>query len=107
MLPIQILLIALFVVAVIKVIRRKIAGDLSTGAALFWVLFWLLGGIVVAQPNLTSSVAKLFGVGRGADVVVYLALAGLFFMVFRLMVKIEKLEREITKVVREKSLKDL
>ena len=60
---------------------------------------------MVIQPDLTSSLAKLFGVGRGADVVVYLALVGLFFMVFRLMVKIEKLEREITKVVRNKALK--
>ncbi len=105
MLPIQILLLAFFAIAIMKVFKRNYTGDLSLWAALFWVLFWVLGGLVVIQPDLTSSLAKLFGVGRGADVVVYLALAGLFFMVFRLMVKIEKLEREITKVVRDKTLK--
>ncbi len=105
MAPIQILLLAFFAIAIVKVFKRNFTGDLSLWATFFWVIFWVLGGLVVMQPNLSSSLAKLFGVGRGADVVVYLALAGLFFMVFRLVVKIEKLEREITKVVRDKALK--
>lgn len=106
MMPIQILLITFFTVAAIKVVNRRKAGELTSRTAAFWVLFWIISGLIVLQPNLTSSVAKLFGVGRGADVVVYLGLAGLFFMVFRLMVKIEKLNRDLTKVVRDKTLKD-
>ena len=61
--------------------------------------------VVTIQPNLTARVAELLGVGRGADVIVYASLAALFFIVFRLMVKIEKLNREITKVVRNDALK--
>jgi hypothetical protein len=104
MLPIQILLVLFFVLAIFKVIGRRNAGELSSRAMAAWVCFWIAAIYVVLQPNSTSSVAKLFGVGRGADVVVYLALAGLFFIVFRLMVKIEKLNREITSVVRDRSL---
>ena len=105
MLPIQIFLLALFALALIKVVMKYYRGELPSGSAISWVIFWLLAMAIVAQPDLTSKVAKLFGVGRGADVVVYLALVGLFFLVFRLMIKIEKLNREITKVVREKALK--
>lgn len=105
MLPIQILLIAVFALAIVRVIIRKFRGELQLGAALMLVVFWLLASAIVVQPGLTSSVAKVFGVGRGTDVVVYLALVGLFLIVFRLMLRIEKLNREITKVVRDKALK--
>lgn len=105
MLPIQILLIAIFVIAMIKVIIKRRRGELSLGGALSWVIFWGIAMAIAAEPNLTSSAAKLFGVGRGADIAVYFALIGLFFLVFRLTVKIEKLNREITKVVRDKTLR--
>ncbi len=96
MLPIQILLIAFFVIAMVKVAVKNYKGELSIGTTLSWIIFWIIAALITAQPDLTSSAAKLFGVGRGADIVVYFALVGLFFMVFRLMVKIEKLNREIT-----------
>lgn len=105
MLPIQIMLIAIFAVAMIKVIMKNFRGELSLGATILWVIFWALAAAITAQPDLTSSVAKIFGVGRGADIVVYFSLVGIFFMIFRLTVKIEKLNREITKVVRDKALK--
>ena len=106
MLPIQIFLLALFALALIKVVMKYYRGELSSGTAISWIIFWLLAAAIVAQPDLTSTVAKLFGVGRGADVVVYLAFGSLVFLVLSRLVKIEKLNREITTVVREKALKD-
>lgn len=106
MLPVQILLILFFLFAVGKVINRYRAHELSSRAAAVWVLFWVLSAVVVVQPNVTSYLALRLGIGRGVDLAVYVALAGLFFMVFRLMVKIEKQSREITKLVREIALRD-
>lgn len=106
MLPIQILLLLFFAIAVVKVVSKEKAGDLSFRGALAWIIFWMVAGVVVVMPDSTFYVAKLFGVGRGADIVVYIALAGLFFLAFRIMVKIEKLNRELTKVVRDNALRE-
>ncbi len=103
---IQILLILFFLFAALKVIGRFRAGDLSWRGMLAWVLFWILAGIVVLLPNSTFYFAHLVGIGRGADLVVYLALAGLFFMIFRLMVKLEKINKDITKLTRKIALDD-
>jgi hypothetical protein len=46
-------------------------------------------------------VGKLFGVGRGIDVLVYLSIIFLFYYIFRQSEKINKLEKQITKLVRE------
>lgn len=101
---IQILLILFFFFAVLKVIGRFKSGDLSGRGATAWILFWIMAGVVVLLPNSTFYFAHLVGIGRGADLVVYLALAGLFFIIFRLMVKVEKMNRDITKLARKIAL---
>lgn len=69
-----------------------------------WVLFWLLAGVIVITPGSTFYFARLLGIGRGADLVVYLSLVAIFFIIFRLMVKIEQMNRNITKLVRKIAL---
>lgn len=103
---IQIFLVLFFLFAVIKVAGRYRAGDLSLPAAAVWIIFWLGAAVIVIVPNSTAYFAKIFGIGRGADLVVYVSLALLFFIIFRLMVKVEKLNREITILVRKISLRD-
>ncbi len=96
-------LFALF--AIISVYSKKRSGLLSIGGAMFWIVFWLLADVFVWWPNSTVRLANFFGIGRGSDLVLYVSLAVVFFILFRLSVKIEGLNRDITKVVREKSLK--
>lgn len=105
MLPIQIFLLVIFILAAFKAVGRYRADELTGREVSLWLIFWIAASAVAIQPNLTARAAELFGVGRGADFVVYLSLALLFFVVFRLMVKIEKLNREITAVVRKDALK--
>jgi hypothetical protein len=103
---IQIFLVLFFFFAILKVAGRCRAGDLSLSAAVVWTVFWLAAAVIVIVPNSTAYFAKIFGIGRGADLVVYLSLALLFFIIFRLMVKVEKLNREITLLVRQMALKN-
>ena len=69
-----------------------------------WSLFWVVAGIVVLLPNSTAYFAKIVGIGRGADLVVYVALATVFFIIFKLMMKIELLNKDITKLTRKFAL---
>lgn len=104
---IQVVLILFAGFALSRVVMRFRAGGLPIGHLLVWCLFWL-GVIVVALwPAATSAIARALGVGRGADVVLYLALVALFYLSFRMFGKIEDLERQITRVVRAAALKEL
>lgn len=106
MLVIQIILIFFFLFAIIKVITRQRAKELTVGGTVWWILFWLVAGVVVILPDTSSYFAKFVGIGRGADLVIYVSLATLFFLVFKLMVRIEHLNKDITKLTREETLKD-
>jgi len=44
------------------------------------------------------------GVGRGVDIIVYISLALLFYLVFRIYVMIEDLRHQITYIIREIAL---
>ncbi|MBI2551629.1 DUF2304 domain-containing protein, partial [Candidatus Uhrbacteria bacterium] len=61
-------------------------------------------GVAAALPKTTEIAARFVGVGRGADLAIYVGMLVLFFLVFKLFVKIEEVEREITKVVRKEAL---
>lgn len=102
---IQLLLVSFFIFAIYKVISRFRSGDVPRQMLFFWLAFWIVAAVIVLFPvPLTSYFAKLLGVGRGADLVVYMALALLFFMLFRLMVKLEKQNKEITILTRKIAL---
>lgn len=104
MMVIQIILVVFFLFAALKVISRFRSGELKNSIAVWWIVFWFTAILVVINPNSTSILAKLLGVGRGVDVVMYLSLALLFFVVFKIFVRLEKIESQMTKLVRKETL---
>ena len=105
--PIQILIIAFALWAITKTIMQFKKGALTIAWLFFWFFFWGVAGVVAALPQTTDVIANLVGVGRGADLVIYTSLVALFYLVFRVYVKIEKTEREITRLVRKLAIDDL
>lgn len=71
-----------------------------------WILFWLATIIIIIFPDLTVAPANWLGIGRGADLVVYLSLIFIFYLLFRFLLRLEKMEKEITMLVRENALND-
>jgi len=100
----QIIVIVFCLYAALRVWQKARTRGLSRRWGIFWLVFWLSVGLVVALPWTTSLLAARLGVTRGVDLVIYVAIIALFYLVFRLTVKIEKLEGNITKLVREISL---
>ena len=100
------LLFSLFIFfALLKVIGRFRAKEISFWPLIFWLIFWLVVATVVWQPDLSTQLANRLGVGRGADLVMYVSVAVLFYLMFRQTVRLEKIERNITKIVREMAIK--
>lgn len=87
--------------AILRFKDRKISGyELG-----FWSLLWIAVLAVLFMPNITQPIARMLNIGRGIDVAVYLSIVVLFYLIFRVYVKLEGVEQEITKVVRQNSLK--
>ncbi len=76
------------------------ARELGVVEFVSWLAFWLLAAVIVAAPDLSSYLAAVAGVGRGSDLVLYIGLVLAFWLIFRVYVRLEKFERDLTAVVR-------
>lgn len=104
---IQIVLIVVLGAALLLTWKRARERVIRRREALLWTVLWLGAALVVLWPDVTTRVAEFVGIGRGADLAVYGSVILLFILVFRLHVALDKLERNITKLVRKDSLRDL
>ncbi len=102
--PIQIIVIIISIFAISRVLLQVRKNVVAIDSALFWVVIWLIVISIVIYPNTINNLADIVGVGRGVDVIIYLSIIFLFYMIYRMYVRMENLEREITKLVREIAL---
>ncbi len=103
---IQTALLLFVAFAAYKTWLRLNSGDITGGQFLFWSFLWLAVGLATIFPQWTVVVANRFGVGRGADFVLYIAVAFLLYRSFKTSVKLRTMDRHITSVVRHNALKD-
>ncbi len=103
----QILFILFSLFAIGTVMKRKKEGLLSNLGTAFWSAFWLLADVVVLMPDSTTVFANKLGIGRGTDLITYIAIALIFFVLFRLHVKLHEIQRDVTTVVRKDALEDV
>lgn len=94
--PSQILLITALLVFILYVFRLR---SLFLDRILLLVIT-ACGLLLVTNPDIATRIANLFGIGRGADLLLYLfVIAGLFFAV-GISSENKRLQRQITELVR-------
>src|SRR4030042_1121983 len=103
---IQISLLIIIIFAISRVILRLKERVITTRLALFWIIIWTAALVGTILPQTTSRIASFFGVGRGVDVIVYISLALLFYLVFRIYVMIEDLRHQISFLIRQLALQN-
>ncbi len=98
---IQILITVISAFVILRAFKnyRKKSVRLMTFA--LWSFFWLGMIFLVWQPQLTNRLAALLQVGRGTDAVFYLSLILIFYLLFRIFVKLESIDTELTTIIRE------
>jgi hypothetical protein len=104
---IQIILVAAMALALVMTWRRALQEVIRVSEAIGWSLLWIAAAVVILLPSVTTRIAEIVGVGRGVDLVVYASVAGLFFLVFKLFIQHERLERKLTDLVRREALGNL
>lgn len=73
---------------------------IKTYGFLFWSLVWLSTIAVALYPNMLQIIASAFEIQRSIDALIYLSIVVLFYLIFKLYLRFDDLERESTKIVR-------
>src|SRR3990167_9078224 len=88
-------------VLVVKSYRQRRIG---TPVFFLWLLLWVGVAVVILFPAITVEIAGWLDIGRGADLVLYLGMIGLFYLLFKVGMRLERMDREITQIVRALAL---
>ena len=107
LLPVQIILLVFVLFAASRAILQFRGGTIRLGALSFWLFIWGIALMAIFYPEETSKIAQVLGIGRGVDIVVYTSITILFYLVFRLHVYLENIRTEISRLIREVSLKEV
>lgn len=92
---------------VLRLIKRAHRRELGGGEVITWAMFWLVLLLAAWFPHATDVAAQWFGVGRGADLLIFLSIIALFAFVSSLISRVRKVEHDITTVVRETALRNV
>lgn len=102
----QILFALLFAGAIVLTWRRVRQQAIRVAEGAFWTILWATGIALVWRPEVTDVLANFFGVGRGADLILYVSVIVLFFFSFLLVITLDRLERQMTKLVQHQALEE-
>ncbi len=99
------LIIIFFFLARQFFLRRK--KQISANEFIFWLVFWLTAALaIIFLKWIDKFVAKLGFSSSGIDILLYAGIVVLFYFIFRLRLKVEKIEKDITKIIRKITLKN-
>ena len=103
--PIRILLTLFALFAWSRVFLRFKDKSINQKELVFWSLIWLGTIVIVFIPGKTTVFARLLGMGRGFDAMMFMAVIALFYAVYRLYIKANETDQEITRLVRQIALR--
>ena len=101
---IQVILAAgIIVIAIYMYLRLR-----STIFDLILILLFLVTGIIFVMFNeITDKMAHFMGISRGADMIFYLSILFLFFLILKLYSRLRRVEQSLTELVRKKSIDEM
>jgi len=103
--PIQIIVVLFALFAFSRALLRFKDRKISGKEFIAWTILWAAAIVVILLPGTTFFFANILGITRGADFVVYVSIILLFYLVFKLYVKIDSVERNVTNLVRELAIR--
>lgn len=81
-------------------------GTKTIWEAFLWTVFWGSVAVIVLFPEWISFLTKWTGIKDQENAVFAIAIGILFFIVFQLIVRMERMQKRITELVRHEALED-
>ncbi|MBP8689290.1 DUF2304 domain-containing protein [Patescibacteria group bacterium] len=92
------IIIALIILQLLSNLKKD---KVTWSKTLIWIIFWGAGMFIVWFPKIIADIAQVSGVGRGVDVIIYVSIIFLFYLLSNQNSKIDELNKQITKLTRE------
>jgi len=103
----QILALIIIAFFVSRLIWQRRKDEISNREFIFWLFFWFVaGGAILSLKWIDTLVAKLGFSGKGIEVLLYLGVALAFYLIFKMRIKLEKMDRNLTQIVREIAIRE-
>jgi small membrane protein len=101
---IKILLISAILVLIVWFLSNRTTHQVRAWQKIGVILLTLIGAGVVISPDSSNRIAHKLGVGRGADLLLYLLTVSFIFMTLSLYLKNKEEERRIVVLARKIAL---
>jgi hypothetical protein len=102
----QLVAIIIIIFFLTKLIMQKRANKVSNAEFSIWLFFWTIAIIaIIFIKSIDAFLLKIGFSGTGIEVLLYIAVLILFYYLINLRIRFEKMERNITKIVKELTLK--
>lgn len=101
----QIIALVVIIFFLVRLFIQKKNEKINNKEFVLWLFFWLVGGIAILFiKKIDLLVARIGFSGNGIDVLLYIGIIILFYSQFKIMIRQEKIEKDITKIIREITL---
>jgi len=100
----QAFLSTIIIFIIYKTIISFKKGNLSKNFTLTWLLLWVGVLFFIIEQNTLIRIAHLIGISRGVDLVIYLSIILLFYLIYRIFYSLNEINQKITKIIREQAL---
>lgn len=102
----QILALVVLAFLFILTMLAGLRGWITKRAGMTWMAVWVTAGAAILWPQMLSRIARLVGIGRGADLLLYCAVVVMLVGFLMVYVRLRRLRRELTLLVRALALRD-
>jgi len=103
---IKVLLLAFMVLAVLLFVRRWYGVRMQAGKRLAFFGFVAVNAWAIVRPNDVTWVANRLGVGRGADLVLYLLVAAFVLAMLNTFLRFREMDRRYTELGRTLAIRE-
>jgi len=90
---------------IVRTVRQYTSGKYSPRNTVIWITFWIAIALLGIMPNeIAASLAKGLGFRDRPNAIIFVALGALFLMVFYLSAALNRVENQLTDLVRQLAL---
>lgn len=95
----EILALAVVLFIIIRLGWQFYKDQIPKNQFIFWLMFWFGTGILIIFVRSLDQLADRFGFSAsGIQLLLYMAVTIIFYFIFRLRLKVAKMEKDITKL---------
>lgn len=102
----QIIALLILIFFILKLIFQWRKKTINFNEFIFWLIFWLIAGLLIIFIKPIDKLVMNMGFSSsGINLIFYVAVLFLFYLIFKMRLRMVKMEKDITELSRKLSLR--